>query len=92
MNPSNEADQRLTDMLETAMGAAGKFLGSPDVVEIMLNADGRLWIDELGKGRADTGYTIAPQDAERIIYLVATLIGQECDHQNPLLSAELPGC
>jgi Flp pilus assembly CpaF family ATPase len=57
-----------------------------------LNADGRLWIDQLGKGRADTGHTIAPHDAERIIYLVATLIGQECDHQNPLLSAELPGC
>jgi type IV secretion system protein VirB11 len=43
-------------MLRTAFGPAiARFLEDPEVVEVMLNPDGRLWIDRLSSGLADTG-------------------------------------
>lgn len=84
--------ERLITMLKTAMGPAiGSLLTDDTVIELMLNQDGRLWSDRLGIGRQDTGHTITPQDAERIIRLVATGTGAECNEAKPLLSAELPG-
>jgi Flp pilus assembly CpaF family ATPase len=43
-------------MLRTAMGPAiTAWLEDPAIVEVMLNPDGRLWIDRLAEGLADTG-------------------------------------
>ena len=36
---------------------------TPDVVELMLNADGRVWVDRLGKGMAPIS-TMAAATAE----------------------------
>jgi type IV secretion system protein VirB11 len=58
----------------------------------MLNPDGRLWVDRLGHGREDTGHSLYAKDAERVIFLVASSVGAQCSRDNPLLSAELPGC
>ncbi|MGE0233610.1 MAG: P-type conjugative transfer ATPase TrbB [Flavobacteriaceae bacterium] len=79
-------------MLRTALGAdiAG-FLEEPSVVEVMLNPDGRLWIDRLLEGLFDTGANISPADGERIIRLVAHHVGVEVHHRAPRVSAELPG-
>lgn len=86
------SSERLITMLKTAMGPnIGSLLTDDGVIELMLNQDGRLWSDRLGVGRQDTGHTITPQDAERIIRLVATGTGAECNESKPLLSAELPG-
>jgi len=86
------SSERLITMLKTAMGPnIGSLLTDDGVIELMLNQDGRLWSDRLGTGRQDTGHTITPQDAERIIRLVATGTGTECNELSPLLSAELPG-
>jgi len=83
---------RLILMLETALGPKiGDLLADKSIVEVMLNQDGKLWTDRLGAGREDTGHTIGFQDAERIIRLVATGTGAECNEGQPLLSAELPG-
>ena len=58
-------------MLRTALGPAiAVFLEDPGVVEVMLNPDGRLWIDRLSDGLSDTGEHLAPEDGERIIRLV----------------------
>jgi type IV secretion system protein TrbB len=89
-NPQSLA--RGTRMLRTAMGAdIGRFLADPDVVEVMLNPDGKLWIDRLGSGLADTGIMVAAEDGERIIRLVAHHVGAEVHAASPRLSAELPG-
>ncbi|MDY6860356.1 MAG: P-type conjugative transfer ATPase TrbB, partial [Pseudomonadota bacterium] len=51
-----EAIARGARMLRTALGPAiARFLDDPSVVEVMLNPDGRLWIDRLSEGLADTG-------------------------------------
>ncbi|WP_211576737.1 P-type conjugative transfer ATPase TrbB [Methylophaga nitratireducenticrescens] len=78
-------------MLHTAMGPliAGA-LADPDVVEVMLNPDGSLWVDRLSTGRAPTGETLSAADGERIIRLVAAHVGVEVHRGRPLLSAELP--
>ncbi|AQS89083.1 hypothetical protein AA101099_0534 [Neoasaia chiangmaiensis NBRC 101099] len=65
-------------MLRTAMGPAiARHLADPAVVEVMLNPDGRLWIDRLSEGLSDTGEQITPADAERIVRLVAHHVGAE---------------
>lgn len=92
MNQSELRDNRLTAMLATALGeAAGRFLLDNGIIEIMLNPDGKLWIDRLGEGRSYTGVSMAPSDAERLIFIVASSIGAVCNKEMPLLSAELPG-
>ncbi|WP_035352096.1 P-type conjugative transfer ATPase TrbB [Acetobacter pomorum] len=78
-------------MLRTAMGPAiARHLTDPAIVEVMLNPDGRLWIDRLSEGLSDTGETIAPADAERIVRLVAHHVGAEVHEAAPRVSAELP--
>jgi type IV secretion system protein VirB11 len=78
-------------MLRTALGPAiTVWLEDPEVVEVMLNPDGRLWIDRLVDGLADTGERLSPSNAERIVRLVAHHVGAEVHAGSPRLSAELP--
>ncbi|GAA0211129.1 type IV secretion system protein VirB11 [Brevundimonas nasdae] len=85
------ADRSLR-MLQTALGAAiGALLVDDDVVEVMLNPDGRIWTDRLGVGLADTGHRLSAADGERLIRLVAHQVGLRVDADHPRISAELPG-
>lgn len=78
-------------MLRTAMGAEiAAALADPDVVEILLNPDGTLWIDSLSTGRVPTGISLSAAAAERIIRLVAAHVHTEVHAGAPILSAELP--
>ncbi|MGA0599203.1 P-type conjugative transfer ATPase TrbB [Caulobacter sp. KR2-114] len=78
-------------MLRTALGPAiAAWLDADDIVEVMLNPDGRLWVDRLGEGLVDTGAHLGSQDGERIIRLVAHHVGVEAHRDRPRLSAELP--
>ena len=82
---------RQSRMLRTAMGPLiAAALADPDVIEVMLNPCGALWLDRRGVGRVATGERISAEDAERIIRLVASHVGQECHAGRPLVSAELP--
>ena len=74
----SEAFARGARMLRTALGPAiSGYLEDPSIVEVMLNPDGRLWIDRLSGGLEDTGLRVAPADAERIVRLVAHHVGVE---------------
>ncbi|MBA7480489.1 hypothetical protein ES707_15950 [subsurface metagenome] len=87
----SEAISRSARMLRTALGPAiARFLEDPSVVEVMLNPDGRLWIDRLSSGLTDTGETLSAPDGERIIRLVAHHVGAEVHAGAPRVSAELP--
>src|SRR5258705_974380 len=78
-------------MLRTALGPAiASFLDDPAIVEVMLNPDGRLWIDRLSSGLADTGERLSATDGERIVRLVAHHVGAEVHAGAPRISAELP--
>ena len=87
----SQAQARGARMLRTAMGASiAAWLGDPAVIEVMLNPDGRIWVDRLGKGISDSGETLSPADGERIIRLVAHHVGAEVHGGAPRISAELP--
>ncbi|KTQ96349.1 conjugal transfer protein TrbB [Aureimonas ureilytica] len=78
-------------MLRTALGPAiAQHLEDSTVVEVMLNPDGRIWIDRLAQGLSDTGERLSPADGERIIRLVAHHVGAEVHAGAPRVSAELP--
>lgn len=85
------AAARRASMLKTAFGPAiGAALQDERVIEIMVNADGALWIERHGEGRVAAEKTIKPGDVERIIRLVASHVGFDCNKENPIVSAELP--
>jgi type IV secretion system protein TrbB len=86
-----EAISRGARMLRTALGPAiAAWLEDPGVVEVMLNPDGRLWVDRLTEGLIDTGEQLAAADGERIVRLVAHHVGAEVHSAAPRVSAELP--
>ncbi|MGE0409930.1 MAG: P-type conjugative transfer ATPase TrbB [Amphiplicatus sp.] len=83
---------RRAAMLRTAFGPViGAALDDPSVIEIMVNPGGALWVERHGRGRAREGVDLRPADVERIIRLVASHVGFDCDKTRPIVSAELPG-
>jgi type IV secretion system protein VirB11 len=88
---NTEAISRGARMLRTALGPAiTMWLEDPGVVEVMLNPDGRLWVDRLTEGLIDTGERLSVADGERIVRLVAHHVGAEVHPASPRVSAELP--
>src|SRR6267143_2836670 len=87
----SEAISRGARMLHTAFGPAiARFLQDPAIIEVMLNPDGRLWIDRLSGGLAETTERLSAPDRERIARLVAHHVGAEVHGGAPRVSAELP--
>lgn len=87
----SEASSRGARMLRTALGGEiAAWLEDPSVIEVMLNPDGRLWIDRLGEGLGATERTMSAADGERIVRLVAHHVGAEVHGGAPRVSAELP--
>ncbi|HEX8884689.1 MAG TPA: P-type conjugative transfer ATPase TrbB [Noviherbaspirillum sp.] len=64
-------------------------LNDPGTVEIMLNADGRLWQERLGEKMTCIG-TLRVAQAEAIIKTVAGYHGKEVTRTKPTLEGELP--
>ncbi|WP_426387066.1 P-type conjugative transfer ATPase TrbB [Sphingobium sp. R-21] len=88
---NSQRSARGARMLRTALGPAiARLLEDPSVVEVMLNPDGRLWIDRLSEGLSDSGERLSAADGERIVRLVAHHVGVEVHTGAPRVSAELP--
>lgn len=66
-------------------------LDDDDIVEVMANADGRVFVDTLSQGLLCCDTTLSPEVRERVIRLVADHEGRVCHGQSPRLSARLPG-
>ncbi|MBB3237135.1 P-type conjugative transfer ATPase TrbB [Phyllobacterium endophyticum] len=64
-------------------------LDDPTVVEIMLNPDGKLFIERLGHGVGPAGIMNAAT-AEIVIGSVAHALRSEADDEQPIISGELP--
>lgn len=81
---------RLIRKLEDALGSqVCDALSDPNVVEVMANPDGRLFIERLGSGIFQAG-TITVEAAETVIGSIAHLLGSEVDDARPIVSGELP--
>ncbi|WP_017842846.1 P-type conjugative transfer ATPase TrbB [Methylotuvimicrobium buryatense] len=76
--------------LERDMGASLlSALYDPKTVEIMLNADGKLWQERLGEPMQCIG-TMRVAQAQAIIETIAGYHGKEVTRQKPILEGELP--
>lgn len=64
-------------------------LNDPATVEIMLNADGKLWLERLGEPMQCIG-TLRVAQAQAIIETVAGFHGKEVTRSKPVLEGELP--
>ena len=73
------------DLGPVIMGA----LADPKTVEIMLNADGKLWQERLGEKMQQIG-TLSASRSESIIKTLAGFHGKEITKGRPLLECELP--
>ncbi len=84
------SDQRRLEMLETALRPIIEYLDDKDIIEIMLNPDGRLWIERAGEAKHEVEPVLSAQHAERAIRLIASAMGLVINHDNPSLAATLP--
>ncbi len=87
---SAERDQRIAEKIRRELGPEiCRNLADPDVIEIMLNPDGRLWVERLGRGMTPLG-TMAAWQAEALISTVASTLRGEVTRESPILECELP--
>jgi P-type conjugative transfer ATPase TrbB len=87
---ASESQTRRADALRSALGPLLEFLTDERVVEIMVNADGAVWVDRLGEGQTRTAVRMAPLHVERMLRLVASEMRLELNAEHPSLSAKLP--
>lgn len=64
-------------------------LQDPSVIEIMLNPDGKLWVEKLGEGCAVAGEMTAGA-AEALMGTIASCLGTVITREQPILEGELP--
>ena len=82
---------RRRSALARALGPAiAEALDAPDVVEALINADGRLWLDRIGEGLVATQHALSPQDREAAIRLLAHEAGEIVGEAHPSLQTILP--
>ncbi len=87
----NEADERRLEALGFAMAPIVPFLEDDEVIEIILNADGVIWIERMGAGMSRTDVRMDSRDAFRMIQLIASATNTEVTDQKPSLAALVPG-
>jgi type IV secretion system protein VirB11 len=86
-----QRSRRLHDKLRRELGAEVlTALSDPAVVEVMLNADGELWVERLVWGVQPLGGTMSRAQAENLLGTVAALADTEVNEGRPLLEVELP--
>lgn len=84
------ADKRLLAALEHNLGPVLMgALRDPEVVEIMLNPDGRIWIERLGQDMESVA-AMDPGQSRLIISLVASGLETVVTTENPIVEGELP--
>ena len=89
--PSTREEQarRLAESMRRQLGSLCAVLAEPGVVELMLNADGAVWVDRLGSGMNAIG-RMQPTSAESFIGTVASILRSTVTRENPILECELP--
>lgn len=71
------------------MGSLLPLLEEPDLVELMVNSDGGVWVEKLGKSMQKAG-EIDSHCAYGIITTIAGFCQQIVNRQNPIIEAEFP--
>jgi type IV secretion system protein VirB11 len=83
-----EHDRRITALIEHLLGEYRALLDDTKTVELLLNADGSVWLEQLGLPKAKIG-TMRPERAEHLISVVAYTAGTFINRDNPALECRL---
>ena len=87
----DEILHRNTEKLRSEFGATiCDALDNPEVIEIMVNPDGRIWIDRLSHGMADTKKKISHDRLVAALGTIAAMLKTEINKHSPILEGELP--
>lgn len=78
------------DMLEFALEPLKAFLLDRELVEIMLNADGLVWIERLGEKMKPTQVRFTPVQAELLLREIAAAVKAQITAERPSLACRLP--
>lgn len=90
MTDNEEYQRRLNSKIVRELGRdIVSALEDARVIEIMLNSDGRLWIDRLGEGMSCIGSMSAP-NALALLGTIADGLGTVVTKTSPILEGELP--
>ncbi|HEX7758927.1 MAG TPA: P-type conjugative transfer ATPase TrbB [Phenylobacterium sp.] len=84
------ADRKVAALRQAMGPVIAAALAEKLVVEVMVNPDGKIWVDRIGEGRSFTGERLAPEDADRILRLLADHVGEVVTKDRPRISATLP--
>jgi len=68
----SESQARRASALKSALGPLTDLLDDPRVVEVMLKADGVVWVERVGGGVVRTHITVSAADVDRMLRLVAS--------------------
>ena len=81
---------RLLEKLRRDLGVSVlTALADPKTIEILLNTDGTLWQECLGKKMLPIGKML-PSRAEAVMRTIATCLDSTITRKNPILEGELP--
>jgi P-type conjugative transfer ATPase TrbB len=90
--PETVDDARRRELRKLRMDLGPVVLGAledPRTVEVLLNADGRLWQERLGEPMQEIG-TMPVCQAEAVLRTVAALLKRVVTRESPLIEGELP--
>lgn len=84
------AHGRLIEQMRRNMGQTiAEAIAASDVVEILLNSDGRLWVERFGVGMQDAGTMTAIQ-AQNFVTNVAAWLGMVANAEKAIVEGALP--
>lgn len=87
---NEKTENRYQDMLTTALGEdIVKFMNDNNVIGIMVNPDGKLWLDFLMQGKMFSGITLPSEQTENIIKLVAAVKEIVVNEDHPEVACDL---
>ena len=87
----DQSTERLKEGLRRDLGAVClSALNDPDVIELMLNPDGQVWIDRLGHGMSKLGYRMPVSQSMKFFTSIASMLGTVVNADSPILEGELP--
>ncbi len=87
---NKELQERHLEMLKTALGSdLVGFLAQDDVIEIMANPDGRVWLDTLSKGKYLTSFVLPSMQRLNVIKLIASFNQLLANEVNPEVACEI---
>ncbi len=89
-NSYNEFQLRTIKKLEKELGSdIMAALHDPEVIEIMLNSDGYLWIEKLGQPM-QKGNLFSDSNARALMGTIASFLETTISLEKPILECELP--